>query len=135
MGFAVSLVRRLFSAWCCALPSAPAVCAAPPTAGDPSGFLPFYGRVCLPCCCCAGGVGWSCHPSLVFSVLLLHRLACRCSLGSAPCVRVLALRLWLLFVWQCGGALWFPEPLGLCWLFCHPLWWFSASVGAVLFTV
>ena len=24
-------------------------CAAPPTAGDPSGFLPFSGRVCLPC--------------------------------------------------------------------------------------
>ena len=33
-----------------------------------------------------------CHPSLVFSVLL-HRLACRCSLGSATCDRVLPLRL------------------------------------------
>ena len=106
-------------------------CAAPPTAGDPSGFLPFSSRVCLPYCC-AGGVGWGCRPSLVFSVLLLHRLACRCSLGSAPCVRVLPLRLWLLFVWQCGGALWLPEPLGLCWLFCHPLLRFSAFVGAVL---
>ena len=79
-------------------------CAAPPTAGDPSGFLPFSGRVCLPYCC-AGGVGWGCRPSLVFSMLLLHQLACRFSLGSAPCVRVLPLRLWLLFVWQCGGAL------------------------------
>ena len=38
----------------------------------------------------------------------------------------------LLFVWQCGGALWLPEPLGLCWLFCHPLRRYSASVGAVL---
>ena len=91
-------------------------CAAPPTAGDPSGFLPFSGRVCLPYYC-AGGVSWGCRPSLVFSVL--------------PCVRVLLLRLWLLFVWQCGGALWLPEPLGLCWLFCHPLLRFSASVGAV----
>ena len=105
-------------------------CAAPPTAGDPSGFLPFSGRVCLPYCC-AGGVGWGCRPSLVFSVLL-RRLSCRCSLGSAPSVRVLPLRLWLLFVWQCGGALWLPEPLGLCWLFCHPLLRFSAPVGAVL---
>ena len=45
---------------------------------------------------------------------------------------MLPLRLWLLFVWQCGGAIWLPEPLGLCWLFCHPLLRFSASVGAVL---
>ena len=45
---------------------------------------------------------------------------------------MLTLQLWLLFVWQCGGALWLPEPLGLCWLFCHPLLQFSASVGAVL---
>ena len=100
-------------------------------AGDPSGFLPFSSRVCLPYCC-AGAVSWGCRPSLVFSVLLLHWLACRCSLVSAPCVRVLPLRLWLLFVWQCGGALWLPEPLGLCWLFCHPLLRFCASVGAVL---
>ena len=68
MGFAVSLVWRLFSAWCRALP---AVCAAPPTAGDPSGFLPFSGRICLPYCC-TGGVGL-------------------CSLFRFPCLRVGAL--------------------------------------------
>ena len=73
-----------------------------------------------------------CRPSLVFSVLLLHRLACRGSLGSAPCDRELPRWLWLLFVWQCGCALWLPVPLGLCWLFCRPLLRFSASVGAVL---
>ena len=28
--------------------------------------------------------------------------------------------------------MWLPEPLGLCWLFFHPLLRFSASVGAVL---
>ena len=73
-----------------------------------------------------------CNPSFVFSVLLLRRLACRGSLGSAPCVRALPWGLWLLFGWQCGGALWLPIPLGLCYLFCHLLLRFSASVGAVL---
>ena len=42
-----------------------------------------------------------CRPSLVVSVLLLYRLACRCSLDSAPCDTVLPLWLCLLFVWQC----------------------------------
>ena len=56
-------------------------CAACPAAGCPSGFLPdlllrWWRRL--------GG-----NPSFVLSVLLLHRLACRGSLGSAPCVREL----------------------------------------------
>ena len=53
-----------------------------------------------------------CNPSLVFSVLLLRRLACRRSLGSATCVRELPWGLWLLFGWQCGDAFWLPMPLG-----------------------
>ena len=110
------------------------------------GLRTLSGSRCLSCSC--GGamsVGFAvsalllrwwrrlgCRPSLVVSVLLVHRLACRCSLGSAPCDMVLPRWLCLLFVWQCGGALWLPEPLGLCWLFCHPLLRFSASLGAVL---
>ena len=46
-------------------------------------------------------------PSLLFSVLLL-RLACRGSLGSAPCVRVLQLGLCLLFGRQCLHPACFP---------------------------
>ena len=42
------------------------------------------------------------------------------------------MQLWLLFVWQCGGALWLPEPLGLYWLFCHPLLWFSPLCSLAL---
>ena len=53
-----------------------------------------------------------CNPSLVFSVLLLHRLACWGSLGSAPCVRVLPWGLCLLFGWQCDGAFWLPSLSG-----------------------
>ena len=50
-------------------------------------------------------------PSLLFfSVLLLLRLACRGSLGSAPCVRVLLLRLCLLFQRQCHHPACFPLP-------------------------
>ena len=91
------------------------------------GLRTLSGSRCLSCSC--GGamsVGFAvsalllrwwrrlgCRPSLVVSVLLLHRLACRCSLGSAPCDTVLPRWLCLLFVWQCGGALWLPEPLGL----------------------
>ena len=73
-----------------------------------------------------------CNPSLVFSVLLLRRLACRCrwvlhpvsesSHGGCDCS----------LGGSCGGALWLPMPLGLCYLFCHLLLWFSTSVGAVL---
>ena len=49
-------------------------------------------------------------PSLLFSVLLLLRLACRGSLGSAPCVRVLQLGLCLLFGRQCNHPACFPLP-------------------------
>ena len=49
-------------------------------------------------------------PSLLFSVLLLLRLACWGSLGSALCVRVLQLRLCLLFGRQCHHPACFPLP-------------------------
>ena len=128
VGFAVSLVRRLFSALCRALP---VVLRSFPCRRLPFGVSAFFWP-CLPALLLRWWRRLGCRPSLVFSVLLLHRLACRCSLGSAPCDRVLPLWLLLLFVWQCGGALWLPEPLGICWLFCHPLLQFSASVGAEL---
>ena len=131
VGFAVSLVWHLFSALCRALPPAPAVLRSSPYRRLPFGISAFFWPR-LPALLLRWWRRLGCRPSLMFSVLLLRRLACQCSLGSASCNRVLPLRLWLLFVWQCGGALWLPEPLGLCLLFCHPLLWFSASVGAVL---
>ena len=50
------------------------------------------------------------NPSLLFSLLLLLRLACRGSLGSAPCVRVLQLGLCLLFGQRCNHPACFPLP-------------------------
>ena len=50
------------------------------------------------------------NPSLIFSVLLLRRLACRGLLGSAPCVRELPLGLCLLFGRQCHSPAGFPLP-------------------------
>ena len=50
------------------------------------------------------------NPSLLFSLLLLLRLAGRGSLGSAPCVRVLQLGLCLLFGRQCNHPACFPLP-------------------------
>ena len=73
-----------------------------------------------------------CNPYLVFSVLLLRRLTCCGSLGSAPWVRELPWGLYLLLGWQCGGAFWLPMPFGLCYLLRHLLLRFSPSVGAVL---
>ena len=119
-------------ALCHALLPAPAVCAASPAAGSPWEFYPFWPPLpaLLLCWWCELG----CHPSLVFSGLLLLRPSCRGSLGSAPCVRVLPPWLCLLVFRQCGGALWLPVPLGLCW-FCHLLQRFSASVeGCAMFT-
>ena len=99
VGFAVSLMWRFFSALCRALPTALAVLRNSLyrrlPLGVPASFLPT-----------------SACPSLAFSVLLLRRLACRWSLGSALCAGVLPLPLWLLFAWQCGGALRLPKPLG-----------------------
>ena len=91
------------------------------------GFCPFW--PCLPALLLHWWRVLGCHPALVFSGLFLHRLPCRCSLDSAPCVRGLPLWLSLLLFHLCGGALWLPKPLGLCWLFCHLLLRFSASVG------
>ena len=90
-------------------------------------FYPFWPR--LPVLQLRWWCELGCHPSLVFSGLHPLRPSCRCSLGSAPCVRVLPLWLFLLVFRLCGGALWLPVPLGLCWLFCHLLQRFSASVG------
>ena len=57
------------------------------------------------------GVGWAATLLFFFfSVLLLLRLACRGSLGSAPCVRVLQLGLCLLFGRQCHHPGFFPVP-------------------------
>ena len=50
------------------------------------------------------------NTSLLFSVLLLLRLACWGSLGSAPCVRVLQLGLCLLFGRQYHHPAGFPLP-------------------------
>ena len=72
-----------FSTLCCALPPGPAVCAACPAAGSLGEFLPFLSPGACPCRRLGS------NPSLLFSVLLLLQLACRGSLGSAPCVRVL----------------------------------------------
>ena len=54
------------------------------------------------------------HPSLILSVLLLRRLACRGLLGSAPCVRELPLGLCLPFGRQCNNPACFPLPSGGC---------------------
>ena len=62
---------------------APAVLRSSPTADYPSGFLLLF-CFCLPGCC-SGGVGWAAAFSLVFSVLLLRRLACRCSVFCTLC--------------------------------------------------
>ena len=86
-----------FSTLCRALPPGPAVCAAYPAAGYPWGvFCLFCHRVpdlLLLWWRRLGG-----NPSLILSVLLLHRLACRGLLGSAPCVRELPLGLSALWV-------------------------------------
>ena len=55
------------------------------------GFLPFLSPCDDLLLCWWRRLGG--NPSLVLSVLLLHRLACRGSLGSAPCVRELPLGL------------------------------------------
>ena len=54
-------------------------------AGYPSELLPFL----TPYTWLRWWRKLGCNPSLVFSVLLLRRMACRGSLGSAPCVREL----------------------------------------------
>ena len=102
--------------------------------GAPLGFLPcavLFLRglrfAQLPCCRLPLGVfRLFCHrvpdlllrwwhrlggnPSLIFSVLLLRRLACRGLLGFAPCVRELPLGLCLLFGRQCNNPACFPLP-------------------------
>ena len=97
-----------FSTLCRALPPGPTVCAAYPAAGCPWGFSDFCHRVpdlLLHWWRRLGG-----NPSLILSVLLLRRLACRGSLGSAPCVRELPLGLCLLFGRQCNNPACFPLP-------------------------
>ena len=84
VGFVVSLVRRLFSALCHALPTAPVVLRSSPYHRLPFGVSAFFWPR-LPDLLLSWWRRLGCRPSLVFSVLLLHRLACRCSLGSAPC--------------------------------------------------
>ena len=84
VGFAVSLVRRLFSALCRAPPPAPAVLRSFPCRRLPFGVSAFFWPR-LPALLLRWWRRLGCRPSLVVSVLLLHRLACRCSLGSAPC--------------------------------------------------
>ena len=121
VGFAVSLVRRLV--FYLVLCSSSGACG--------------LRRVALGCFCLIWHrLPWlrrlGSNPSLMLSLLLLHRLACRGSLGSAPCVRELPYGLWLLFGWQCSGAFWLYLPLGLCLSFCRLLLRFSTSVGAVL---
>ena len=75
--FALSLVQHMFSVLSLALPMAPAgLCS------SPYHWLPFRvsaSFLLLPAGCCSGGVGWAAAFSLVFSVLLLRRMSCRCS--------------------------------------------------------
>ena len=98
-----------FSTLCRALPLGPAICAASPAAGYSWGvFFLFCHRVpdlLLLWWRRLGG-----NPSLIFSVLLLRRLACRGLLGSAPCVRELPLGLCLLFGRQCHSPAGLPLP-------------------------
>ena len=85
-----------FSTLCRALPPGPAVCAAYPAVSYPWGvFCLFCHQVPNLLLIWWRRLGGS--PSLILSVLLLRRLACRCLLGSAPCVRELPLGLCLLF--------------------------------------
>ena len=97
-----------FSTLCRALPLGPAVCSAYPAAGSLGDFLPFLTPGACPLLPWWHSLGIS--PSLLFSVLLLLRLACRGSLGSAPCVRVLQLGLCLLFGRHCHYPACFPLP-------------------------
>ena len=73
-----------------------------------------------------------CNPPLVFSLLLLHRLACGGSLGfftlCLGALMVAATALWVT-VWGCLMA---PHSSRACFLLCHLLLQFSPSVGAVL---
>ena len=94
-----------FSTMCRALPPGPAACAAYPAAGS---LGDFQVTGCLSFCF-PGDVGWA-SALPFFSVLLLLRLACRGSLGSAPCVRVLQLGWCLLFGRQCRHPAGFPLP-------------------------
>ena len=87
-----------------------------------------------------------CLPSLVFSWLHLLRPSCRCSLGSAPCVRVLPLWLCLLVfrLWWClvapraFRALLVvlsspPAVLSLCGGLCYVHCLFSLALGWMCF--
>ena len=67
-----------------------------PCSRFPWGFSAFSVTGCLSFCF-PGDVGWASALPFFFSVLLLLRLDCRGSLGSAPCVRVLQLGFCLLF--------------------------------------
>ena len=68
------------------------------------------------------------NPSLLFSVLLLLRLACRGSLGSAPCVRVLQLGV---------SALWatVSSPCLLSLTFVWVSFWTVVSTASVSYEV
>ena len=108
VGFEVSFVRGLFSLVPCSSSSSCSLRSFP-AAGYLKGFCPFWPH--LPALLLRWWRVLRCHPALMFSGLLLHRLPCR-SLDFAPCVRVLPLWLSLLLFRLCGGALWLPEPLG-----------------------
>ena len=98
VGFAVSLVLRLVSNLCRALPPGPAVLRSLPCHRLPFGILAFSDAVCL-AYCCAGGVGWaatlplcsqcfSCTGWLAGVRWVLHPVSrsshrgCDCSLGG-----------------------------------------------------
>ena len=82
-GLRCLLMRRLFSALCRAPPPAPAVLRSFPCRRLPFGVSAFFWPR-LPALLLHWWRRLGCRPSLVISVLL-HQLACRCSLGSAPC--------------------------------------------------
>ena len=85
VGFAVSWVRLLvFHLVLCSSSGACGLVQLPLPQVALRGFCLFYHRI--PGLLLRWWRRLGCNPSLVFSVLLLHRMACR---GSAPCVREL----------------------------------------------
>ena len=122
-------MRRLFSAFCRALPTAPAVLRSSLyrwlPLGAPASFLPTSACLTAVLVAQVGPPPFPCVLSASPAPAGLQMIAGFCTLcRGSHIVVVTAL---YMAVW---GALRLPEPLGLCLLFCHLLLRFSASVSA-----